>query len=303
MLAAHLLFNVALNLSFKLDVSWNHLQLFYLIALNFTAIRPLVVETLFKKQDTCLSQGGVKRWKVQKSTESVGFILLEPYMSEWNLRTIHPIVVEILQSETKWWTDPTLSSTEPCSMTKTVIISVYAELIFRKLSESESLELSCTPQLEHSSLTGLHLYHRNAQSQTTLLSMAEGGEVRVNPEHRGRLQLRGGLDSLQINVTTSHLKPSDTGLYVLELSYRENNSEQIIFISAQKVFLLVEGTGMWFTPHNAHLQFVGSKTNQNKYWQCAFLQTTDVVSSGSILSLCCACGLDGFKHKTTLGKV
>ncbi|XP_036943648.1 uncharacterized protein LOC119013331 isoform X2 [Acanthopagrus latus] len=120
---------------------------------------------------------------------------------------------------------------------------VYAELIFRKLTENQSLELSCTPQLEHSSLTGLHLYHRSAQSQTTLLSLSEGGEVRVNPEHRGRLQLCGGLDSPQINVTTSHLQPSDTGLYVLELSYRERNSEQIIFISAQKVFLLVEGTG------------------------------------------------------------
>lgn len=39
-------------------------------------------------------------------------------MSEQNLRTIHPIVVEILQSETKWWTDLSLSSTQPCSMTK-----------------------------------------------------------------------------------------------------------------------------------------------------------------------------------------
>lgn len=39
-------------------------------------------------------------------------------MPERNLRTIHPIVVEIFQSETRWWTDPVLSSTEPCNMTK-----------------------------------------------------------------------------------------------------------------------------------------------------------------------------------------
>lgn len=123
----------------------------------------------------------------------------------------------------------------------------YAELILRQLTESQSLELSCSPQQEHGSLTGLHLYRRRPQSQTTLLSMVEGGELRVDPEHRGRLQLRGGLFSLQVNVTISNLQPGDTGLYIWELSYREENSSDQIILSAQKVFLLVEGTGLWFT--------------------------------------------------------
>ncbi|KAA8585007.1 hypothetical protein FQN60_003701 [Etheostoma spectabile] len=122
------------------------------------------------------------------------------------------------------------------------VFEAYTELIFRQLTETQSLELSCSPQLEHSSLTALHLYHRSAQSQTTLLSVAEGGKLRVDPEHRGRLQICGGLDSLQVNVTMSHLQCRDTGLYMWELSYRENRSNQII-LSAQKVFLLVEGTG------------------------------------------------------------
>ncbi|XP_070704139.1 uncharacterized protein [Pempheris klunzingeri] len=121
------------------------------------------------------------------------------------------------------------------------LFEAHAELIFRQLTESQSLELSCSPQQERRSLTGLHLYHRGAHSQTTLLSMAEGGELRVNPEHRRRLQLCGGLDSLRVNVTVTHLQPSDTGLYVWELSYRENSSDQLT-LSAQKVFLLVQGS-------------------------------------------------------------
>ncbi|XP_029292887.1 uncharacterized protein LOC115011788 [Cottoperca gobio] len=123
------------------------------------------------------------------------------------------------------------------------LFEAYAELIFRQLTESQSLELSCCPQQDHGSLTGLHLYHRSGQSQTTLLSMAVGGETRVDPEHIGRLQLGGGLDSLQVNVTMSHLQRSDTGLYMWEMSYREENSADQVILSDQKVFLLVEGTG------------------------------------------------------------
>ncbi|XP_044037916.1 uncharacterized protein LOC122869220 isoform X1 [Siniperca chuatsi] len=122
------------------------------------------------------------------------------------------------------------------------LFEAYAELIFRQVTESQSLELSCSPQQQHGSLTGLHLFHLSSQSQTTLLSMSEGSELRVDPEHKGRLQLCGGLDSLQVNVTISHLQRSDTGLYMWQLSYRENSSDQIL-LSTQKVFLLVEGTG------------------------------------------------------------
>lgn len=129
---------------------------------------------------------------------------------------------------------------------KPVFISppVHGELTFRQLTESQSLELSCSPQQEHGGLTGLHLYHRSVQSQTTLLSMAEDGELRVDPEHRGRLQLCGGLDSLQVNVTVTHLQPSDTGLYIWELTYRDHPQ---IILSTEEVFLLVEGTGTWLT--------------------------------------------------------
>lgn len=125
-----------------------------------------------------------------------------------------------------------------------------AELIFRRLTASQSLELSCSPN--KLSLRGLHLYHRGAQTQTTLLSMAKGGEIKVNPEHRGRLHHGGGLDSAQVNVTISHLQHNDTGLYMWELSYREENYSDLI-LSAEKVFLLVEGAGKWLkTSHYAY---------------------------------------------------
>ncbi|XP_022056931.2 uncharacterized protein LOC110956017 [Acanthochromis polyacanthus] len=113
-----------------------------------------------------------------------------------------------------------------------------AELVFERLMEGQTLVLFCSPQKDHGSPSGLHLYHRRAQSQTTLLSLSEAGEVRVDPEVRTRLQLRGGLDAL--NVTISQVQLSDTGLYMWELSYQENSSDQSI-LSPHKVFLLVEG--------------------------------------------------------------
>ncbi|KAM7372098.1 hypothetical protein PAMP_009293 [Pampus punctatissimus] len=121
------------------------------------------------------------------------------------------------------------------------LFKAYSEVILKNLTENQSLELSCSPQQEHGNLTGLHLYHRSAQSQTTLLSMVEGSKLRVHLEHKGRLQFSGGLDSLQVNVTIFSLQYSDTGLYVWELSYRETSSDQIIPYT-QKVFLLVQGT-------------------------------------------------------------
>ncbi|XP_034567416.1 uncharacterized protein LOC117832413 isoform X2 [Notolabrus celidotus] len=119
----------------------------------------------------------------------------------------------------------------------------HAELIFRHLSGTQSLQLSCSPQQDHGLLTGLHLYHRSSNSQTTLLSLSEGRELRVDSLLKGRLQLYGGLDSLQVNVTISDLQPGDTGLYLWEGSYRKRNSSEQVFSNVQKVFLLVEGTG------------------------------------------------------------
>ncbi|MEQ2182146.1 hypothetical protein GOODEAATRI_019218, partial [Goodea atripinnis] len=114
----------------------------------------------------------------------------------------------------------------------------------RRLTEDQSLVLSCIPQQEHGHLVGLHLYHRGHQSQTTLLSVAEGTAVRVDPERRPRLHLSGGLNSPRINVSISHLHLSDTGLYMWELSYRQKNNSDQIILGAQKYILLVEGEGV-----------------------------------------------------------
>lgn len=74
--------------------------------------------------------------------------------------------------------------------------------------------------------------------------MVEGGELRVDPERRERLELRGGLDSLRVNVTLSNLHPSDTGLYMWELSYREENGSDQLILGSEMMFLLVKG--LWF---------------------------------------------------------
>lgn len=107
--------------------------------------------------------------------------------------------------------------------------------------ENQALELSYSPQRDDCSLMGLRLYHRVPQNQTTLLSMEWGGKLRVNPEHRGRLQVCGGLSSPWVNVTLSNVQLGDAGFYMWELSCEICNSAEHIL--AQKVFLLVERTG------------------------------------------------------------
>lgn len=126
-----------------------------------------------------------------------------------------------------------------------------AEFIVRRLTEGQSLQLSCSLRDQQGPHTGLHLYHCGDQTQTTLLSMVEGAELRVNPEHRGRLQLHGGLRSPQVNVSILDLQHGDTGLYVCELSSRGRNTSEQVSISAAKVLLLVEG--LWFQHQTLHL--------------------------------------------------
>ncbi|XP_008286294.1 uncharacterized protein LOC103361863 isoform X2 [Stegastes partitus] len=122
------------------------------------------------------------------------------------------------------------------------LCEAWAQLVFERLAEGQSLVLSCSPQKDHGSPSGLQLYHHGAQSQTTLLSLSEAGEVRVDPEIRTRLQLCGGLDSPKANMTISDLQQSDTGLYMWELSYRDVNGSDHIVLGSQKIFLLVEAT-------------------------------------------------------------
>lgn len=126
-----------------------------------------------------------------------------------------------------------------------------AEFIFRRLTEGQSLQLSCSLREQQGPHTGLHLYHCGGQTQTTLLSMVEGVELKVNPEHQGRLQLHGGLRSPQVNVSMLDLQRGDTGLYVCELSSRGMNTSEQVSISAAKVLLLVEG--LWFQRQSFHL--------------------------------------------------
>lgn len=119
-----------------------------------------------------------------------------------------------------------------------------AEVIFRQQAEGQSLHLSCSLPEQQGRATGLHLYHCGSQTQTTLLSMVEGAEPKVNPEHRGRLRFRGGLRSPRVNVSVSELRRGDTGLYVWELSSGGGNASRQVGVGAPQVLLLVEG--LWF---------------------------------------------------------
>ncbi|XP_071768458.1 uncharacterized protein LOC139921945 [Centroberyx gerrardi] len=136
-----------------------------------------------------------------------------------------------------------MKTSSACILVFIQLIVAHAEVVFIRRTESQSLELSCSAQQAGGTLTGLHLYHRGTHSQLTLLSVAEGGELRVDLQHRGRLEVSGGLGSQRVNLTVSHLQYADTGLYVWELTYRADNSTHHSVLADRQVFLLVEGAG------------------------------------------------------------
>lgn len=120
---------------------------------------------------------------------------------------------------------------------------VGAGLTIRELTENQAFQLSCSPQQSNGGLIGLRLYHRRPHSQTTLLSMSKGNDLRVDPTHSGRLLLHGELLSPQVNVTIPNVQFGDAGLYIFELSYTVGNSSEPILLGTEKVLLLVKSTG------------------------------------------------------------
>ncbi|XP_075880202.1 uncharacterized protein LOC142886851 [Nelusetta ayraudi] len=130
-----------------------------------------------------------------------------------------------------------------CTLLFIQLFGVGAELIIRELTENQAFQLSCSPQPGHGGLMGLRLYHRRPHSQTTLLSMWRPSELRVDLGHSGRLLLRGGLHSPQVNVTIPNIQSGDAGLYVFEMSYTDGNSSEHVLLGTQKVLLLVKSTG------------------------------------------------------------
>ncbi|XP_019752625.1 uncharacterized protein LOC109532272 [Hippocampus comes] len=121
------------------------------------------------------------------------------------------------------------------------LLKVNADVSFMQLSEKQSLELSCPSQKDHGDLTSLHVYHRRGPAQTTLLSLARGGddELRLDPDYKTRLLVSAGSNGTRVKVILSHLEQRDSGLYVCEK--RDNGSERV-FIT--QLFLLVDASGM-----------------------------------------------------------
>ncbi|XP_029013564.1 uncharacterized protein LOC114859782 [Betta splendens] len=126
----------------------------------------------------------------------------------------------------------------------TQLYEACADVAFVHLSRNQTLELTCSPQRDLGGLTAFSLLHRGARGQTTVLAMAEGGELRVNPEHRGRVRLRGGLASPRLNVSIARVERGDAGLYAWELSYGGGGGGGSADVAgAHRAFLVVDAAG------------------------------------------------------------
>ncbi|XP_053706815.1 uncharacterized protein LOC128750580 [Synchiropus splendidus] len=133
-----------------------------------------------------------------------------------------------------------MKTSSTCIFTLIQLLNVHADVVFEQRTERESLVLTSSRQCDVSCPTSLLLYHRSARSQTTLLSMVAGHQLRLDPEHRRRLHISGDLSSPQVSVTMSDLKHSDTGLYIWELKYSRNDSDCLI-VTSPTVLLVVDG--------------------------------------------------------------
>ncbi|KAF4116000.1 hypothetical protein G5714_003489 [Onychostoma macrolepis] len=103
--------------------------------------------------------------------------------------------------------------------------------------EGESVDIDCVTEEPRPSL--LHLRRRFAHSES-VLSISEDEEVlRADPETEGRIHISGQLNLRTVTLTLSHLRATDTGLYVCDFSGDPSDP-----LSANTtLFLLVKAAG------------------------------------------------------------
>uniref|UniRef100_A0A8C1JVX0 Immunoglobulin V-set domain-containing protein n=1 Tax=Cyprinus carpio TaxID=7962 RepID=A0A8C1JVX0_CYPCA len=83
--------------------------------------------------------------------------------------------------------------------------------------EGESVDIDCVAQASKARPALLHLRRRFAPSES-VLNVSEDNVLRADPEFEGRISISGQLKLLTVTLTLSHLRDSDTGLYVCDFS-------------------------------------------------------------------------------------
>ncbi|XP_016343287.1 uncharacterized protein LOC107689679 [Sinocyclocheilus anshuiensis] len=104
--------------------------------------------------------------------------------------------------------------------------------------EGESVDIDCVAQASKPRPALLHLRRRFAPSES-VLNVSEDNVMRADPEIEGRISISGQLKLRTVTLTLSHLRATDSGLYVCDFS--GNPSDPLPASTA--LFLLVKAPG------------------------------------------------------------
>lgn len=101
------------------------------------------------------------------------------------------------------------------------------------------MDIDCVVEANEPRPSLLHLRRRFARSES-MLNISEDEEVvRADPETEGRINISGQLNLRTVTLTLSHLRVTDTGLYVCDFS-----GDPLFPLSANTtLFLLVKAAG------------------------------------------------------------
>ncbi len=114
--------------------------------------------------------------------------------------------------------------------------------------EGESVDIDCVAEANEPRPPLLLLRRRFAHSES-MQNISENEEVvRADPETEGRINISGQLNSRTVTLTLSHLRATDTGLYVCDFS-----GDPSFPLSANTtLFLLVKAAGWWMRWYQRH---------------------------------------------------
>ncbi|XP_016388857.1 uncharacterized protein LOC107724437, partial [Sinocyclocheilus rhinocerous] len=117
-------------------------------------------------------------------------------------------------------------------------ISASEDFHYIRRLEGESVAIDCVAEASEPRPSLLHPRRRFAHSES-VLNIYEDEVVRADPETEGRINISGQLNLRTVTLTLSHLRATDTGLYVCDFSGDPSNP-----LSANTtLFLLVKAAG------------------------------------------------------------
>lgn len=101
------------------------------------------------------------------------------------------------------------------------------------------MDIDCVAEVNEPRPSLLHLRRRFAHSESVLNISEDEEVVRTDPETEGRIDITGQLNLRTVTLTLSHLRATDTGLYVCDFSGDPSDP-----LSANTtIFLLVKVAG------------------------------------------------------------